>query len=103
MSKPIVVSIPHQLGKEEALRRLQSGLGRFRTSFGDKVAVVEETWAGDHLDFRWGIFGQTVGGNLDVAADHVRLEVQLPWLLAQLAEKATALIQKQGTLLLGKK
>ena len=26
MSEPLVVSIPHHLGKEEALRRLKSGL-----------------------------------------------------------------------------
>jgi hypothetical protein len=29
--------------------------------------------------------------------------VQLPWLLAMVAEKAKALIQKQGTLMLEKK
>ena len=27
MSKPLIVSIPHRLGKEEALRRLKAGLG----------------------------------------------------------------------------
>ena len=28
MSEPLVVSIPHRLGKEEALRRLKAGLHR---------------------------------------------------------------------------
>jgi hypothetical protein len=27
MSKPLIVSIPHRVGKEEALRRLKTGLG----------------------------------------------------------------------------
>jgi hypothetical protein len=41
-------------------------------------------------------------GSVDVADDHVRLELQLPWLLALLAEKAKALVQKEGKLMLEK-
>jgi hypothetical protein len=103
MSKPVVVSIPHQLGREEALRRLQTGMGRMREQFGDKVGTIEDTWTGDHADFRLGVLGQSVTGGLDVMDDQVRVEVNLPWMLALVAEKAKALIQKQGTLLLGKK
>ena len=103
MAQPVVVSIPHQLGKEEAKRRLQGGLGKLRTSFGTSVSAVEENWTNDHLDFRWGVLGQTVAGGLDVNDDHVRLEIQLPWMLAMIAEKAKSLIQTQGKLLLEKK
>jgi hypothetical protein len=102
MSRPLVVSIPHQLGKEEALRRLKSGFGRARTTFGDKLAVIDETWSGDHLDFRAGILAQTVSGAIDVADDHVRIEVQLPWLLGLLAEQVRPFIERQGHLMLEK-
>jgi hypothetical protein len=34
---------------------------------------------------------------VDVAEDYVRLQVQLPWLLSLLANKAKALVEKQGT------
>ncbi|MFL5003396.1 MAG: hypothetical protein ACJ8DY_23700 [Xanthobacteraceae bacterium] len=40
---------------------------------------------------------------MDVADDHVRIAVELPWLLATVAEKAKTLIQKQGQLMLEKK
>ncbi len=103
MPQPVVITIPHQLGKEEASRRLKNGLGRLRTSFGTNVTALDESWTGDHLDFRWGVLGQSVAGGLDVAEDHVRLEIQLPWMLAMLAEKAKSLIQTQGKLLLEKK
>ena len=103
MSKPVVVSIPHQLGKEEAHRRLQGGVGRLRAQFGDKLGTIEDTWTGDHADFRLSVLGQGVSGSLDVMEDHVRVEVQLPWMLAMVAEKAKGLIQKQGTLMLEKK
>jgi Putative polyhydroxyalkanoic acid system protein (PHA_gran_rgn) len=103
MSKPLVVSIPHKLGKDEAVRRLKAGLGHVRTSFGGIFTLTEEHWSGEHLEFRAGALGQTTSGTVDVADDHVRVEVQLPWLLAQLAQKAKALIQKQGHLMLEKK
>ncbi len=103
MSKPVVVTIPHQLGKEEAMRRLQGGIGRLRSQFGDKLGAIEDTWTGDHADFRVSVLGQTVTGALDVRDAEVRVEVQLPWMLAMVAEKAKGLIQKQGTLMLEKK
>jgi hypothetical protein len=97
------VSIPHRLGKEEAIRRLKSGLGRMRTDFGHLLAVQEEIWTGDHLQFQVSALGQAAGGIIDVAEDHVRLEVTLPWLLAKLAEKIQPMIRKEGTLMLEKK
>jgi hypothetical protein len=103
MSQRVVVSIPHRLGREEALRRIQDGLGRVRTNFGAHLTVLQEDWKGEHLDFRVGVLGQTTAGTIDVAEDHVRLEVELPWLLAQLAETAKTLIQRHGQLMLEKK
>ncbi len=103
MTKPLVVSIPHSLGKAEATRRLQTGVGQLKSQFGDKIATVESQWAGDRMTFRVGAMGQTVTGHLDVADDNVRVEVMLPWILAMVADKAKGLIQKQGTLLLEKK
>jgi hypothetical protein len=47
--------------------------------------------------------GQVASGSIDVAADHVRLEINLPWLLAKFAEKIVPTIRTQGTLLLEKK
>ena len=32
MSHPLIVSIPHQLGREEAMRRLKTGLARAASS-----------------------------------------------------------------------
>jgi len=103
MSKPLVVSIPHHLGRAEATRRLQKGLGEARQKFGSVVSFTDETWTGDHLDFKVAVMGQTVGGRLDVADEAVRLEVDLPWVLSVFADKAKAMLQKQGTLLLEKK
>jgi hypothetical protein len=103
MSKPLVVTIPHQLGREEANRRLRTGFDKVQSTFGQHVSQIEQTWAGDHLDFKLGVLGQSASGTLDVENDHVRVEVQLPWLLAVLGEKAKSMIEKQGQLMLEKK
>jgi hypothetical protein len=103
MSKPLIVEIPHQLGREEARRRLETGIGQLKTKFGDKFTAVDERWTGDHLDFAITALGQGITAGLDVENDRVRLEVQLPWMLAMLAEKAKGFIAKEGQLLLEKK
>ena len=103
MSKPLVVSIPHRLGKDEAVRRLKNGLGNASASFGHVFKVEEHIWTGPHLQYRISALGQVASGSIDVAEDYVRLEVFLPWLLAKLAETLQPLIRKEGTLLLEKK
>jgi hypothetical protein len=103
MSKPLIVSIPHRLGKDEAVRRLKTGLAGVRTSYAHIFTVREETWTGDHLQFNIAALGQTVSGTIDVMEDRANLVVQLPWLLAQIAAAIQPLVRKEGTLLLEKK
>ena len=102
MSAPLVVSIPHQLGRDEARRRLKSGLSRAAINL-PVLKVDEETWRGDQMLFRVRALGQVAAGHVDVADDHVRLEVQLPWLLQKFADVAKLTIRNRGHLLLDKK
>jgi hypothetical protein len=100
MSEPVVVTIPHKLGREEAVRRLKKGFGDVRSAFGEKFVVLTDVWVGDHVDFRASLLGQNTTGTVDVGDNSVRLEVQLPWVLALLANKAKAIITRQSELLL---
>jgi hypothetical protein len=103
MSEPLVVSIPHRLGKNEAVRRLKAGLGNAQSKFGHLFKFQEEAWTGDNLQFRVSALGQIASGNILVADDHVRLEIVLPWLLAKVAEVIRPFIRKEGVLMLEKK
>ena len=102
MSAPLVVSIPHRLGREEATRRLKAGLTRAATSI-PVLKVDEERWQDNRMVFRIRALGQAAAGHLDVEDDHVRLEVTLPWLLQRFAEVAQVAIQNRGRLLLTKR
>jgi hypothetical protein len=103
MSRPLLVSIPHRLGKQEATRRLRSGLGDARANYARLFTIEDESWSGDCVQFRVRALGQSADGKIDIFDDHVQLEVTLPWLLARFAEAIAPAIRKQGTLMLEKK
>jgi hypothetical protein len=102
MPAPLVVSIPHRLGREEARRRLQAGLTRAAASV-PVLKVDEERWDGDRMTFRVRALGQAAAGHVDVEDEHVRVEVTLPWLLQRFAEAAQSAIKSRGNLLLTKR
>lgn len=102
MSAPLLVSIPHSLGREEAVRRLRSGLARAAASV-PIIKMEDERWDGDRLDFRVRAMGQVATGHVEVLDDRVDVEVTLPWLLQRFAEVAQATIRSRGKLLLEKK
>jgi Putative polyhydroxyalkanoic acid system protein (PHA_gran_rgn) len=102
MPAPLVVSIPHRLGREEARRRLQAGLTRAAASV-PVLKVDEERWDGDRMTFRVRALGQAAAGTVDVEDGHVRVEVTLPWLLQRFAEAAQSAIKSRGNLLLTKR
>lgn len=83
------------------MRRLKTGLGRAAASI-PVMQVEEERWNGDSMNFRIRALGQIASGQIDVADDHVKVEVVLPWLLQRFAEMAQATIRKRGQLLLTK-
>lgn len=102
MSEPLVITIAHKLGKDEALRRIKPALGKASDTF-SVLSVDEESWSGDRMDFRVRALGQAAFGNLQVADDHVRLEVTLPWLLHKFGEVVQKTIRDKGRILLEKK
>ena len=103
MSTPVTVSVPHRLGKEEAVRRLKSGLERMRGNLSSLVAIEQQTWSGDTLQFHMRALGQSAVGTIVVLDDSLRIEVTLPWLLAKLSEKFLPALKKETALLLEKK
>jgi len=103
MSKPIVVNIPHALGIAEARRRIESGFGEFGRSIPGGMGEATQSWAGDRMSFSLNAMGQALTGWLEVLADRVVLEVNLPGMLGMLANQIRNGVEKQGRLLLEKR
>lgn len=103
MRKTITISLPHNLSQAEARERLQAGVKQLHANHIAKVSHFEETWTGDHMDFKLHAMGQHMAGRLDIHPQEVRLEVDLPWMLALLAGRMTKEVEAEGRRMLERK
>jgi Putative polyhydroxyalkanoic acid system protein (PHA_gran_rgn) len=103
MPEPVVITIPHRLGREEAARRLRKGFAELPTNVTPLFRINEQRWSGDRFDFSASAFAQRITGSIDVADDSVRVEVMLPTLLARLASRIPGVLQREARLMLEKK
>lgn len=102
MDRAVTLTLPHDLGRTEARRRLDAGFGDLARHLGG-VGSISRTWNGDRLEFAFAIMGQVANGLVDVEDRSVRLEIVLPGLLGAIAGKLKARLRHGGQLLLEKK
>jgi hypothetical protein len=106
MGRPVRVSIPHALGQEEARRRIEEGFGRMRQQMTGSLGAMlafQDRWEANRLHFEAGGLGQKMTGRLDVLPDSVQIELDLPDILAALADRISASLKTEGQKLLEKK
>ena len=103
MATPITITIPHQLGRAEARRRIEAGFAKLLRQVPGSGGAGSERWEGDRLTFAAGVMGQTIAGVIDVLETTVTMEIELPGLLGMIAGALKDRLQKAGTLLLTRK
>ena len=103
MAEKITVNVPHKHTRMEAKSRIEGGFEKAQQQIAGKGVSVEQEWNGDRMDFRAGMMGQKVTGNLVVTDDHVVIEVDLPWMLRALSGKVQEQLKSGTQLLLEKK
>jgi len=96
----LTVSIPHQLGREEARRRIETQLAQLQQQYGSMLTSMDQRWTDDTLDFTAGAHGMSVTGRLIVEEQRVVVEIVLPWLLGMFVGRIRNQIEQQGRLLL---
>ena len=99
MSTPISVDLPHRLGKEEARRRIASGIGGIREHL-PAAAQVESRWNGDELELRVAAMGQEVDARIRVEESLVHVDAVLPPALSFFGRAIEAGLRRGGTELL---
>jgi hypothetical protein len=103
MGSPVSVSIPHQLGRAEARRRIESGFAQIVHLFPGGGGACSQRWDGDRLTFAIAAMGQSVNGVIDVGDAAVTIVIELPGVLGIIASNLKDRLQKVGQLLLTKK
>jgi len=99
MTQPIEVDLPHNLGKDEARRRIANNLHKLEQHI-PGGAQVQSGWAGDELNLDVAAMGQSVRAQIDVEETKVHLKVLLPPMLGMFSGLIQAALQKKGSVLL---
>jgi hypothetical protein len=93
---PIIVTVPHGLGKDQALARIKAALAEARVAQAAYFTVAEENWDDSRLRFRVNLLGLPCTGQLVVGDKDATLEFQLSWYLAHIRDSARAYAQAAG-------
>ena len=99
MTQPIEVDLPHNLGKDEARRRIANNVHKLETHI-PGGAQVQSGWTGDQLNLDVAAMGQQVTATIDVQETKVRLKVLLPPMLGMFAGIIQGALRKSGGALL---
>lgn len=99
MTQPIEVDLPHNLGKDEARRRIANNVHKLQEHI-PGGAQVQSGWTGDQLNLDVAAMGQAVTATIDVEESKVRLKVLLPPMLGMFSGMIQAALQKKGDVLL---
>jgi hypothetical protein len=75
----IKIAVPHQLGTDEAKKRITQLISETKAQFGSHVSDLKESWNGDRGDFSFSARGFSVSGNLQVEPTNARMDINLPF------------------------
>ena len=99
MTQPIDVDLPHNLGKDEARRRIANNVHKLQEHI-PGGAQVQSGWNGDQLNLTVAAMGEFVNATIDVMDTKVHLKVRLPGMLGMFSGIVQAALQKKGGALL---
>ncbi|HLL09751.1 MAG TPA: polyhydroxyalkanoic acid system family protein [Rubrivivax sp.] len=102
MAQTISISIPHQLGRSEARRRIEGGFAKLVQVVPGGGGTCSQRWDGDRLTFSVVAMGQTVAGVVTVLDAVVSMDIELPGFLGMIAGGFKDRLHKAGQRLLSK-
>jgi hypothetical protein len=74
----IEVTVPHQLPRDEALKRVRGAIAQARVQNAEKVGDLKETWDGYEGAFSASAMGYSASGSVSVNASDVTVQSTLP-------------------------
>lgn len=99
MSESITAHIPHDLGREEAKRRIADGMGRV-ADFVPGGVITDNRWDDHVAHFDIEALGQRLACRLDVLDDDVVATFELPGVLGPFAGVIRRKLEQHGPKLL---
>jgi hypothetical protein len=96
------MSVPHELGRDDALQRLKGLLGDMKQQYGDKVTDLQENWTDAGGTFSFKAMGFKLSGTLNVTDTEMQFDGELPWAAKPFQGTVEATIRERAERLLKK-
>jgi Putative polyhydroxyalkanoic acid system protein (PHA_gran_rgn) len=74
----VQLTIPHQLGQEEALARLKGLLAKVKNRYQNQISDLQESWNDNVVDFSFKTYGFGISGQMAVEPADVRFDAKVP-------------------------
>lgn len=97
MQRPLDVDLPHQLGREEARRRIAGNIHKLESHIPGGTSRVDSAWEGDTLNLKVHAMGQAVEARIDVFETKVHCRILLPGMLSFFAGPIEAMLRQKGS------
>ena len=99
----MLVHLPHHLGKEEVRKRMRERSHEIAGYLPPGMASIETSWPDeDQMDLKVTAVGQRIRGAVEVYADEVVIELDLPPMLSFLKGTLEKSVRTEGAKLLEK-
>jgi hypothetical protein len=92
VSRPIIISLPHQLGAAQAKENADTSVRKMFQQYGTFLSEHSIMWSGNHADVAVGALGARLKGEIDVNGERVKLTVHLPLALLPMRKKIEAFV-----------
>ncbi|WP_310227304.1 polyhydroxyalkanoic acid system family protein [Sphingobium xenophagum] len=97
MVTPTEIDIPHTLGRDEAIRRMERGVGKLASHIPGGAAAVTHSWpSAERLALTVATMGVEVPCTVDAEDSRLRVTLHLPSMLSLMSGPIAAIVEKQG-------
>ena len=73
------LEVPHTFTAEEAKSRLERFIDSLQAQYGDKVSDLQQSWAGNTLNFGFKTFGIKIAGAIEALDQKLLVTGELPF------------------------
>ena len=92
------VSMPHTLGKDEAMQRLKAKHAEIKEKHTYTVTNLTETWTDPYsMDFAFKVYGFSLTGSVHATDDSVGINVDIPTIAIMMKGTIESEIKKELT------
>lgn len=99
----LTMETPHELARDEAVRRLKEKFADAKDTYGSQVTDLREQWNDGTLSFSFKVVGMSIAGTVAVEDSAVKLDTELPMAAIMFKGMIEGRIREELSELLGRR